>query len=132
MPKLTARQVIERRVEQFNKLPPTSHRRRADELEAILRLEEIHNVVIYGHACYFPTLKKLRLAEEEPGGSPRYLIALSPGPESEEAYIAVKEPTAWRKGTVCQQFPLSGVTLGFSQLRVGMEENCFLLQVTLG
>jgi len=131
MPKRTMEQMIARRVREFNALPPERRIRRTQLLRQLLRLEGVVNVVIYGRACYYPTLKKMLAAPPWHEKSyPRYLEVFTSTGKSKEGFLAINEPA--EKGTLeHERIPLADIKLGSDQLLKGIEEDRFLLQITV-
>lgn len=131
MPKLTAQRMIDRRVREFNQLPPEKKNRRMRLLRELLRMEAIKLVIVFGRTCFYPSLKRLI---EHPGvhkdAKPRYVEVFTSTGKKKEGFVALNEPVA--EGTLeHERISLGSITLGMGQLLVGIEEDHFHLNMTV-
>ncbi|NTW22696.1 hypothetical protein HGA34_04130 [Candidatus Falkowbacteria bacterium] len=131
MAKFTAERKIERRVMEFNELPPERRIRRLKLLRELLRMDAVKIVVIYGRACYYPSRKKL---EAEPSrhvnARPRYLEVFTSTGKTKIGFVSINEPA--EDGTLeHERIQLADIALGCDQLLEGIEKDHFLLKVTV-
>jgi hypothetical protein len=123
--------MIDRRIREFNLLPPERKNRRIRLLRELLRMEAVKLIVIYGRACYYPSLKRL---VEQPSvhanASPQYVEAFTSTGKEKKGFVAINEPVS--DGTLeHERIPLGDIALGMDQLLVGIEADHFLLSMTI-
>jgi hypothetical protein len=123
--------MIDRRIREFNQLPPEKKNRRMRLLRELLRMEAVKIVIIFGRACYYPSRKRLiERPSQHVNAKPRYVDAFTSTGKEKKGFVAINEPVS--EGTLeHERIPLSDITLGMGQLLVGIEEDYFHLSMTI-
>jgi hypothetical protein len=130
MPRMEVEEMIRRRVNEFNGLPPHKRIRRTQLLRELLNHEHVSMAVIYSHGCCMPTRKKLE-ARSTSSGEPRYLNVITSTGASKQGFVTINLPEVGTAFIELDRIPLKEITLAADELLPNTENASFLLKVTV-